>query len=51
VLPHGREPHWALPPCPACATIRRWLAEAGMVLRDPPALHLLAAQVLDVLYR
>eukprot|EP00775_Hariotina_reticulata_P013351 gene13351-13479_t len=29
----------------------RWLAEAGMVLRDPPVLHLLSAQVLDVLYR
>lgn len=29
----------------------RWLAEAGMVLRDPPAMHMLAAEVVEILYR
>jgi hypothetical protein len=29
----------------------RWLAEAGMVLRDPPAMHMLAAEVADTLHR
>uniref|UniRef100_A0A383VWM1 Negative elongation factor B n=1 Tax=Tetradesmus obliquus TaxID=3088 RepID=A0A383VWM1_TETOB len=29
----------------------KWLAEAGMVLRDPPAMHMLAAEVADTLHR
>lgn len=35
----------------AANTQDRWLAEAGMVLRDPPAMHMLAAEVVDTLYR
>jgi hypothetical protein len=39
---------FALPRLPAAG---RWLGDAAMILRDPPALHLLAAELVEVLYR
>lgn len=35
----------------AASTQDRWLAEAGMILRDPPTMHMLAAEVVVILYR
>jgi len=29
----------------------RWLGDAAMSLRDPPVMHMLAAEVVEVMYR
>jgi hypothetical protein len=35
----------------SCSAWSRWLGDAAMILRDPPALHLLAAEFVELLYR